>query len=128
VGVVQSYLSLVRAKSHDTGPSLTCHSTNIFSGLHHHTFEDAFELEPYCKDNSDSLDPTYWMQRLSSVMSKALQTLMQIKYERDEFEQLAQLLSVTKYFDEEVLRIKRQCQDLLGMCSAFPLMSQHNAD
>lgn len=65
-------------------------------------FEDAWD-----RDELDSSDPTlYWMQRLESAMSRALSTLMQRKYDRENAEMPTWLPTMIKHFDEEINVIK----------------------
>lgn len=59
------------------------------------------------------------MQSLDAVMSKAIHTLMGYKYERENQEDPAQLISMIQFFDDEILRIKTKSAGLLGMHLVF---------
>jgi hypothetical protein len=50
------------------------------------------------------------MQRLESMVSNSLNTLMQNKYERQDGEKSNLFLSLISFFDGEILTIKRQSQ------------------
>ncbi|KFY91885.1 hypothetical protein V500_04417 [Pseudogymnoascus sp. VKM F-4518 (FW-2643)] len=92
-----------------------CHCTNIFSGLPPQIFEDAFSLEPHRAELFDSLHPSvFWMQRLESTLCNSLSTLMQNKYERQDTETSSLFLSMINHFDEEIVLLQRQSQDLLA--------------
>lgn len=90
----------------------------MFSGLPPSIFPDAFELEQHAQDSLNSPDPfIYWMQRLECVMSRALSTLMQNRYEAEVVGGSHPVQAMISLFDTEVLKIKRESQSHLGMLS-----------
>ena len=91
-------------------------SVNVYCGLHHHLFEDAFDLDPESNEVLGSLSrPVFWMLRFVSLISTAHHILMKGKYGEENVEASYQLQSMIKFYDNETLKIKQQAQGHLGM-------------
>ncbi|KIV84715.1 hypothetical protein PV11_00481 [Exophiala sideris] len=94
---------------------LICCCVNVYCGLHPHLFEDAFDLEPQSNDVLDSLSrPIFWMLQFVGLMSNAHHTLMRGRYGEEDVEMPYQLLAMIKFYDDEILRIRRQAQGHLA--------------
>lgn len=87
----------------------------MYCGLHPHLFQDAFDLELQSNDVLDSLSkPIFWMLRFVGLVLNAHHTLMRGRYGEEDVEMPYQLLSMVKFYDDEILRIRRQAQAYLG--------------
>ncbi|KIW80842.1 hypothetical protein Z517_03865 [Fonsecaea pedrosoi CBS 271.37] len=94
---------------------LICSTVNTHCGLHHHVFEDAFDLEQQSKDVLDSLSrPVFWMLQFANMMSNANHTLMKGGYGEQDVERPYQLLAMIKFYDDEIIKLKRQTQGQLA--------------
>ncbi|KAJ9499963.1 hypothetical protein H2202_004353 [Exophiala xenobiotica] len=93
-----------------------CRCSNLFSGLPPHIFPDAFESELNHQDIHCPVDPfTDCIQKVESISSRALTTLMQTKHEEDNVSgKPGPLHAIIRLFDEEILKIKRESQGLLA--------------
>jgi hypothetical protein len=105
-------------------PLTRFHSSNLFSGLSPHIFPDAFESELNHQAIHCPADPfTDCIQKVESISSRALTTLMQTKHEEDNVSgKPGPLHAIIRLFDEEILKIKRESQGLLGKSA----LSLHN--
>jgi hypothetical protein len=69
-------------------------------------FEDTWD-----RDKLDMSNPTlYWLQRIESVMSRALGDLMQGRHAMENADMSTWLPTMIKHFDEEVNQIKLKSQ------------------